>query len=917
MKFNKRHMGIIILFGTFLLLFASLSYSQRLTGSIKGAVTDEDGIPLNGVTIEISSKALMGGVHSQITSEKGFYRFVNLPPGIYNIIFSLEGFKTVERLNVRISVKATVTEDIIMQQTTIKESITVTAEAPIVDVTNSGMSSHFDKDLLEKIPSGRYSFLDVIKQTPGIVTVSEYRGDEMMSALGSNMESNIFQIDGLDISSARTGETYIYPHQELFTEIEVSGMGVPAEYGSFTGAVVNVVTKSGGNSLSGSLGYYGQFKNLTGDNNPDPESHYSFTRHKFYDLSFSLGGPIIKDRLWFFGTVNIVRDDATNWQEDPQYHSPIKSDHYFFKLSFQISRKHKIFGMIGYRDWAQESVPTPYTMKESTILYNIEVPNWNIMYTWIISDSTFLELKISGYDGKEDGHNQHGSTVDDPTHYDLLTGVTSNAPWWPFNSYYDRYQAHANISHFADEFLGGNHEFKFGIQYNRGGQGSILSYSGGKLYYDYGGEPYLLYEQQPFYYGGTAENIGIFFDDSWSIGDRLTLNLGLRYDNYRGHIPSYDVYEGWHPVPGQKTEEIRNLVVWNTFSPRIGFVFQLTPDRKTILKGHYGLYYDALYAGTIEWPGPNASDWNAFWWNGSEWEFYYFIPGTGSWNIDPNLKPVYGHQFLVGVEREVVPDFSVGLMGVYKIMKNFPGLENSAGIYEMVPMISPDNDQTYNVYNQINVGDYNYVTTNPEGFEQSYKGLILNLNKRYSNKWLFNASVTLSRSEGYSNISAGAGTGWQVSIMSSSGNYSRGKDPNDWLNGRGLMQHDRTWVLKTQFGYTFPFDILASVNFQYMTGRPYMWRVRVYPDQGRRRILAEPRSSEHRFDSLNMLDFRVQKTFLFGDRLRLSAIIDVYNLLNTDTVTRFASYDLWSSAFLQPRSIPFPRRAQVSIKLEF
>jgi len=171
-------------------------------------------------------------------------------------------------------------------------------------------------------------------------------------------------------------------------------------------------------------------------------------------------------------------------------------------------------------------------------------------------------------------------------------------------------------------------------------------------------------------------------------------------------------------------------------------------------------------------------------------------------------------------------------------------------------MVSPDNGQTYMVYNQLNVGENFILTTNPEGFEQTYKGVILSLNKRYSHNWLFNGSLTLSRSEGFSNITTGVGDVWQISIMSSSGNYNRGKDPNDWTNGRGLMQYDRTWVLKAQFGYTLPWDILASANFQYMTGRPYTSRVRVYPDQGMRRILAEPRDGKSRFAALSILDFR-------------------------------------------------------------
>lgn len=921
MKDQKGILNSAVFFIVLLLMCPSFSNAQRLTGNIRGTIMDESGAPLPGVTVELSSPGLMGGIHTQASDEKGFYRFVNLPPGVYKIVFSLQGFQKIERINIKVSVRGTITEDIVMKPATLEESVTVTAKAPIVDVTNSGLSTNFDRDLLEKIPSGRFSFLDVVKQAPGIVTQSGYGGDSLMSAFGSNNESNAFQIDGLDITNPRMGDTYLFPNQDLFIEVEVSGIGAPAEYGSFSGAVVNIVTKSGGNAFSGSVNYYGQFKGTTGENNPDKynpqtgEGFYSFERHKFLDAGFTLGGPVLKDKLWFFGSANVTRNDATNWKENPDFHSATKEDNYLLKLSSQITNMHKLVGVIAYRDWAYPEVPTPYLTKEATRLWRTKIPNWNVMYTWLISGSTFLELKTAGYRSKDDGLNQYGSTLDNSVHIDTLSGVYSNAPLWPYYAYYSRFQAHASISHFAEDFLAGDHEFKMGIQFNRGEQGSICGYSGGKLYYDYGGYNYLLYSQQPFYYGGQVNTIGLFFDDSWKLGSRLTINIGLRHDRYNGNIPAFDLWDGWHKVPGKKTTEVKDLITWNTFSPRIGFVLQLTSDKKTILKAHYGRYYDPLFVGTYEWPGPNSTDWAAYWWTGTGWEMYDFVQGSWGWSLAPNLKAPYGDQISIGVEREILPDFSMSLLGVYKNQKNPIALENQGGIYELVPMVSPDNNQTYMVYNQLNVGESKYVLTNPKDFGQKYKGIVLNLNKRFSNNWLFNSSLTWSRSEGLTTISPSTGTR-QLGIISET-SYHTGKDPNDWTNGRGLMQFDRTWVFKLQLGYTLPWDILASANFQYMTGRPYTSRVQVYPNQGRRRILAEPRDGKHRFDPLSMLDFRMQKTLPIYSTVRFSAILDIFNVFNSKTRLGYESFDQWSELYLSPSSIPMPRRLQVGLKLEF
>lgn len=921
MKSRKRSLSFVVFFMGFLLIAPRFSSSQRLTGNIKGTVMDEAGAPLPGVTVEISSAELMGGIHSQMTDDKGFYRFVNLPPGIYRMVFSLPGFQKIEQTNVRVTVKGTITLDIVMKQAALEESVTVRAQAPVVDVTSSGMSTNYDRDLLEKIPSGRFSFLDVVKQTPGIVTQTGYSGDPLMSAFGSNNESNAFQIDGLDITNPRQGDTYLFPNQDLFVEVEVSGIGAPAEYGSFTGAVVNIVTKSGGNNFSGSLSYYGQFKELTGDNNPDPydpqtgEGFYSFERHKFLDAGFTLGGPVIKDKLWFFASANITRNDATNWKEDPAYHSSTKEDNYLLKLTSQITNEHRLVGAIAYRNWAYPEVPTPYLTEDATRLWRTKIPNWNLMYTWLVSSSTFLEFKASGYKSQDDGLNQYGSTLDDPVHIDMSTGVYSNAPLWPYYAYYSRFQAHASVSHYADDFLGGDHEFKMGVQFNRGEQGSICGYSGGKLYYDWEGYPYYLYEQQPFYYGGQVDTIGLFFDDSWRLGKRLTVNLGLRYDRYRGHIPAFDLWDGWHKVPGEKTAEVRNLIAWNTVSPRIGLVFQLTSDQKTILKASYGRYYDPLFVGTYEWPGPNNTDWAAYYWTGETWEMYDFVQASWGWSLDPDLKAPVGDQVSLGLEREIFPNFSISLFGVYKDQRNPIALDNQGGIYELIPMISPDNNQTYMVYNQLNVGESRYVLTNPRGFGQKYRGVVLSLNKRFSNKWLLNSSLTWSKSDGLTTISPSMGTR-QLGIIAET-SYHTGKDPNDWTNARGLMQFDRTWVFKLQFGYTLPWDILVSANYQYMTGRPYTTRVQVYPDQGRRRILAEPRNGQHRFDPLSMLDIRIQKAFPVYRALRLSAILDVFNVFNANTVTNYESFDQWSEIYLNPSSIPMPLRLQLGLKLEF
>jgi len=918
-------------FSTFLLVISvvalSVSYAQRLTGKITGTIFDTEGEGIPGVNVEISSPSLMGGVHTQISSENGTYRFVNLPPGTYEIVFSLEGFQTITRKNLRVMAGGTVTEDIILQQTTLEESVTVTARPPVVDVAKSELSMTYGKEELENIPTGRFSHYDVVKMAPGIQMASGYgEVSDRNLAFGSNMESNAYWIDGVDISNPEMGNGWHYVSLEAFEEVEATGIGSPAEYGLFTGAVVNIVTKSGGNTLEGRVSYYGQFQSLTGDNNPknkidwktiSPEDAYSFHRDKFYYLTFTLGGPIAKDKVWFFANFEKREDSASFWLSDPKYPTNVVVDNLFFKLSSQISQKHKLISSFFYEYIEIPDIQNPWHEKEALSSQIGHLPTWNLLYTWLISPHSYFELKYAGYWGDNDGIPLY-SDFDTPPRYDGYTGIFSHGCWWIWLYETSRHQANAHFSYYAEDFLGGDHDFKVGIQYNRATVEVCGGYPGGRSYYDYDGYPYLMFEQDAFYYGGQVDALGAFIDDSWRIGERLTLNLGLRYDRSNGKIPGFPVMEGWNRT-NKKTAAINDLIIWNSLSPRIGIAFQLTSDKKTLLKLSYGRYYDALHIANFEWPGPNVTDWKMYFWdlNRGDWVLWDLIPGGMDYSIDPGLRNPYADQFSVGLDRELLPDFSLGATLIYKKEKNLLGWKDLGATYEQIQMASPDNGQIYTVWNQTSdLASNQYIITNPEGYEQSYRALIFTLTKRYSHHWMLHTSLTWSKNDGLNMV---AHSQWQQAMIWFAGDY--GKDPNDLINAKGLLQNDRTWMLKIQAAYTFPWDILASVNWIVQTGSPIPIFVRVFglnQDAGSgQKILAEPRNDGNRMGTWNRLDFRVQKTFQIYRSFRLSAIFDVFNLFNSDRIIGYASYNSWAGNYLEPNNILFPRRLQIGIRLEF
>jgi len=568
----------LLIFLVILFLFAMSSASaQRLTGKIVGLVTDESGIPLPGVTVDLSGSAAMG-IHSQLTSENGFYRFTNLSPGVYRIVFTLEGFKTVERENLKISVNTTVTENIELSPVSLEESVIVTAESPVVDVTKSSITVNYDKDNIEKIPTGRGTFISVVKQNPGFATASG-GGSDRIVAFGSNSEENAWFLDGADIGHPGLGTPWLLPMQDVFEEVEVSGTGSAAEYGNFSGAVVNVVTKSGGNNISGSAAYYGQFKGLMADNNPDKDRWESPNLNKSYDIAFTLGVPFVKDRIWFFGGYQKMAEESTGWQDDPDYPGNYDQNNQLLKLSSQIANNHRL--VLSYYHEARSFLPSPdeYVMPESIGRETQPVHSWNANYTYLINDSAFLELKYSGYHNPGDYMpvEEYGGDVNQPVHYDSARDVTSNGLWWPWEYVASRHTAVATLSHFAENFLGGNHDFKFGVQYSRGSTEMKNGYGGGRLYIDWYNEPFIMFEYMPnvWCFGGTVNSISAFVDDSWRLTERLTVNFGLRYDHHNAHIPALPIMEGWE-TSSRMGDGIDDLIVWNSLSPRIGIAFQLT-----------------------------------------------------------------------------------------------------------------------------------------------------------------------------------------------------------------------------------------------------------------------------------------------------------------------------------------------------
>ncbi|MFI5006696.1 MAG: TonB-dependent receptor domain-containing protein, partial [Solirubrobacterales bacterium] len=674
-----------------LVLSALPAWAQRTTGVLVGTVRDEGGGVLPGVAVTLKGATVVG-TQTAVTTEAGFYRFPALPPGTYSLSFSIQGFSTLNRPDVRVPLGATVEENASLKLSQLAEEVTVTGESGVVDTQSNQVSTNYDKDWVRNAPIPRFTFFDLINAAPGVNQASN--GDSRSTSLGSSSSDNSYQLDGTDFTAPLTGAAWPWPNTDAIEEIEVLSLGAPAEYGNLQGAVFNVVTRQGSNAYHGDANFYYQSDGLTSRNTTDEQDGgVPFHRDKYNDATFQLSGPIVKDKLWFFGSYQYQRDFSSLVGVAPEFPNKFQADRVFGKINWQINSKHKL--QLSYHDDYYRIPCIDNNCNAFTDPTTIKVehghnPSPNLTYTAVVSDKTYVEARVSGFYGKDhadpllDGEPRVKSR-----YLDLETGQVTGGIY----SWYDgdvwKTAASAKVSHFADHFLGGSHDFKFGVQFTDGG----ADYVGGYNDYirTYGGVPSYGYGYEtPGHVAGKMRGVGVFLDDTFRVTDRLTLNLGVRYDYNKGSFGSYPLLDVNGNETGEESAAVGKLFSWNTVSPRIGFNWKLTKDGKTALKAHYGRYYRGVITGEFDdiapsapaivaFPGEYDAEGNRI---GAE-----VIQDNSQLRLDSGFKSPYTDQFIAGFERQIVKDVGLSLNYVYKRGRRLGAYLDTTGSYTPVTYV--------------------------------------------------------------------------------------------------------------------------------------------------------------------------------------------------------------------------------------
>jgi hypothetical protein len=644
---------------TLLLVGASVRSARAqsiLDGKATGTVTSEDGAPLPGATVEISSPSLLTGKRSTTTSARGTYVFLNLPVGRYSITASRDAFKTVVQENVELSAAAVVTVDLALPVGPMAEKVTVTAEAPIVDTKTSTIDAKIDQELLEKIPTSRDAFYDLTLTTAGMsegsgapTQTTEFQSP---TAYSSATNENVFLINGIDTTNPRAGSfgSLVNVNYDTVEEVRVVALGSRAEYGSYSGAAIDVLTKSGSNDFHGSAAYYSKLGSVS-NNQPAPGEDlgrpFLFVGEgeqlageiqTDWEGSGTIGGPIVKDRLWFFGAFDYVRGASL----PPRW--PLKSESWGRYADAKISaapfKNHQAWVAYHYENNDGNGISWGSQPGwDTTMTYGSKQTNNSVsaQWQWFTGHKTTVSGKWLGFWTKDKPY----VPADHPDHPGYIN-------WWKWTDAYGSYGINgafpyvegyqssrntlqADVSHYAEGFLGG-HDIKFGVQYTKGRSNSQGGYFQNYVNFLYpyrwtqnvqylqswyGDTGLLFYNQKdqinPTLTVRTGDSTGVFLDDQWTPTKRLTINLGLRFDHMTNKYGVGKVYDFPSspdaindPPPllrdRASTGDIFNFKTW---SPRIGLSYQLTGDGKTVARASYGRYYMPLTAEFLRRFGPD------------------------------------------------------------------------------------------------------------------------------------------------------------------------------------------------------------------------------------------------------------------------------------------------------------------------
>ena len=918
-----------------LLAMAAPTLAQDFRGRINGTVTDNTGAVMPGVTVTASSPALIQP-QVQVTGGDGSYRFLALPPGVYTIDFELAGFQNVKREGVRVIINQTLTVDQQLTVATLQETVTVTGASPIVDTSTTQVGTNFTKELLTEIPNAR-DIWAAMAQAPGLQMSSYDVGGSrtgtqtgfLSYGFGDQNQTKVEGIDTTESTSANAG----YFDFGSFEEFQVGGSGTGADsYGG--GANLTITVKSGGDRFSGD--WYSDWlgENTISDNvpdafrtanNPDEDGFFvntPLTRgnpvDRQYDINFNVGGPLWKQKAWFFYSYRLNDQYKYTLGIDTLARSKL-SNNYTFKGTFQVGRNNQVIGFLNKRNKLQELRDLgPFVPVESARYQASRNYPMKIEWTSVLGSRAFLDLVAAQW--------YNFFPLDPTDRYGFASNVGPGRIDTGRNNqrsgYHDAYQDqkrfkpqfYATLSYFQDGWRG-SHDFKFGYEWKRDRRSFGREQPFDIHYRDLNGNVNELeiYNSPNTSINDVAYNAG-FISDTWKFNNRLTFNLGLRFEKYRDSFPEQTMtpnglpqLANW-PATVNPAERARYMgfieprtvearVVADTFNvaPRAGFAFDLTGDNRTVLKGYYGRFYfnSADTLADLENPVGNARlryqfldlNGNRLLDGPQELGIWRSTQGgAGFVNVDDSIRRPYSQEISTHVEREVRDGLSARASYVYKNVRDEYVEIDPTRLADMTVPINVTDPLTGNVLNLVDRRASTPQTrlfTNPTdpAFDSDFSTVEIAVNRRFANRWMLLTSYAYTWLNQFHHVTTNTGT---LDAVSTARQYNW--RPNQRIFGDEGKETSTLWNYKIVGRYVLPYEIGFSGSWKVQSGRQYGRSLSfAFPGDGTQSIRVEPVTA-NRAPTVSIVDFRVDKSFTFGRFGKATAMVDLFNAMNAGTV---------------------------------
>jgi len=927
-----RLVRILLVAAGVMLVASGRSEAQISTGSVTGTVSDNTGGVLPGVTVSLSGESLIGGVQVGVTDVTGGYRFDRLPPGSYDVKFELAGFKSLERRGIRVSATFTATVNVQLEVGQIEQTITVTGESPVVDTKSNVQQTVMGQDILERVPTGR-DVWSLAKIIPG-VTVSTYdvggtQGMQQsgMSAHGSREDDKTFAIDGMSVNwpGGGGGATMVYYDQGMFEEINYQTSAIPAEV-AIGGIFMNMVTKAGGNRWRGDLRYYYANDGMQGDNFESLKQKLGFPVGNpvtsQYDLNAMGAGPLFRDRLWFLGSyrrwkvdkklLSVFNPDGANaiddnliWNGSGKLTAQLNADHRF-GIVYNYNQKNRFHR----RD-------TPPNFVEDKASYLQEQPGWTsqFKYTGVLKGSSVFESTVGAVAGTFPLRYQKDVGPNDLRREDTTLDSASGAAQRSYENPNYRFQFDNALSHTRSGW-GGSHTLKAGVQFTRQFFREINRMNGDmRLIYNNGVPIRIVAFNTPVVATSYVHQLGIFAQDAWTIGPRLALNLGVRWDRANGWIPEQTSLAGrWVGERPLEKKDVydQSIAVW-----RVGVVYDVFGDGLTAVKGNYSRYGHQVGIGLVTNVHPfTLSSANIAWVDSNRNDspdpdelgaFEGFTGGATTHYAGPN-GPDWGYsdEITAGVEHQIISGVRLGVMYYHRTNRKNVGTRNAAvplGAYQSIEVSNPLGG-TSTVYNldRAYVGKQDNVRENIDLLDTDYDGLEITAVKRFSHRWQMLFGYTLGRNEGGSD----------------NGDFN---DPNSLQFQQGIVGNDATHQLKLSGTLVIPrVEVAVSGSLVRNTGYPRQFTYQVTRTQipgltrSGQAIRVNGRGDE-RLPNVTLADVRFSRTFRLGKNRTFEPQIDIFNATNADTIARIV--DAIGPRLGFPTEILAPRIVRVGFSVTF